>query len=208
MAVPHHNTVTDLDELDGIGRLPGLAPDPLFAEQSAVLGPLESHAFWVTLRVPATAEPGLRELDVLLTLGDDPQPPLRVSLDVRPLVVEPRRDFPVTHWFYADALCDWYKVEPFEERFWDIAKRYMLDLTEHGNDSLYVPIFTPPTDGVKRPTQLLRVSEPAPDHVLLRLQRRAALGAPGPRLRRALLRMDTPVHPMGRAACHPHLPPQ
>ncbi|MBT4816617.1 MAG: DUF4091 domain-containing protein, partial [Lentisphaerae bacterium] len=29
---------------------------------------------------------------------------------------------------------------------------------EHGQDTLYVPVFTPPLDGVKRPSQLLRVN--------------------------------------------------
>ena len=37
------------------------------------------------------------------------------------------------------------------------------DLVEHGQDTLYVPAFTPPLDGVKRPSQLMRVHRSAPD---------------------------------------------
>ena len=66
-----------------------------------------------------------------------------------------RHDFPVTHWFYADALCDWYKVEPFEEAFWPIVAKYLADFASHGNNASHIPLFTPPTDGVKRPNQLL-----------------------------------------------------
>ena len=55
-----------------------------------------------------------------------------------------RRDFPVTHWFYADALCDWYKVQPFEEAFWRVLAPYLADVAAHGQDTLYVPMFTPP----------------------------------------------------------------
>jgi hypothetical protein len=160
--VAHHNTQTPEDELDGLDCLPGLAPDPLFPQAAAVLGPRETQAFWITVAVPAGAPAGRHEVRVAFTLDGQAQPPLTAALEVSPLVAQPRRDFPMTHWFYADALCDWYKVEPFEERFWDIAGRYMADLVAHGNDCQYVPIFTPPTDGVKRPTQLLKVSEPAP----------------------------------------------
>src|SRR3712207_7002981 len=58
-------------------------------------------------------------------------------------VLPPRRDFPVTHWFYADALCDWYKVRPFEEAFWRGLDPYLADYAAHGSDTLYVPMFTP-----------------------------------------------------------------
>jgi hypothetical protein len=70
---------------------------------------------------------------------------------------QPPRDFSVTNWFYADALLDWYQLDGFTPRFWQIAEAYFRDLAEHGQDTLYVPAFTPPLDGVKRPTQLLKV---------------------------------------------------
>ena len=38
----------------------------------------------------------------------------------------------------------------------------LRNVAEHGLDMITVPVFTPPLDGVKRPTQLLRVS-PKPD---------------------------------------------
>ena len=73
------------------------------------------------------------------------------------VTLQPRRDFDVTHWFYADALIDWYKTDLFDERFWKIVAPYMRDVADHGQDTLYVPAFTPPLDGVKRPSQLLDV---------------------------------------------------
>ena len=145
VSVAHHNTATPHDELDGIGHIPGLVPDPLLPDQSVTLGPLETHAFWVTIVVPADATPGIQELQLRLAHEGAPIARLTASIDIRPLVIQPRQGFPVTHWFYADALCDWHKVEPFEERFWPIAQAYMADLIEHGNDCMYTPIFTPPT---------------------------------------------------------------
>ena len=158
----HHNTESEMEELDGIGHIPGYVPDPLFPEDTAVVGPLESHAFWITVTIPEDAKPGLRELDIRFTSGEETIGKLTARIEVRPLVGRLPQGLPVTHWFYADALCDWYHVEPFEERFWAIVQPYMRDVAEHGGSSLYVPLFTPPTDGVKRPTQLLRVSTPSP----------------------------------------------
>ena len=160
--VPHHNTDTPLEELYGFGHIPGYVPDPLWPETTASLGPLESQSFWITVFVPAEAQPRLQEIAVQFQHQGAAIAQLTVRLEVRVLVVQQRQGVPVTHWFYADALCDWYKVEPFEDRFWTIVRSYMADLVLHGNNCQYVPIFTPPTDGVKRPTQLLKVTEPVP----------------------------------------------
>lgn len=159
--VAHHNTETPAEELDGLGHLPGYAPDPLFPENVAVLGLRETHAFWVNVQVPAEAPARVYPLAVRLLADGEELPPLEVRLHVSTLVNQGRNGFPVTHWFYADALCDWYHVEPFDEGFWAIVQPYMRDLVLHGNSCQYVPIFTPPTDGIKRPTQLLRVATPA-----------------------------------------------
>ena len=150
----------DDTEWEGAEHVPGFVPDPLFPEDTAVMGPRESHAFWITVHVPDDAEPGPREIKLRFTVDDAPLDDLGARINVRPITIQPVRDFPVTHWFYADALCDWYRVEPYEERFWGIVEPYMRDMAEHGGSSQYVPIFTPPTDGVKRPHQLLKVTTP------------------------------------------------
>jgi hypothetical protein len=150
----HHNTDTPADELDGT---PGLVPDPLFPETSYEAGPFETNSFWVTLRVAKDASPGSVAVPIHVRLGGE-KAERAARLIVHKAVLPERKDFPVTHWFYADALCDFYKLAPFEEAFWPVFRAYVRDVVEHGQDMLYVPVFTPPTDGVKRPTQLLRVS--------------------------------------------------
>ncbi|MHB0997803.1 MAG: DUF4091 domain-containing protein [Armatimonadota bacterium] len=158
----HFNLDTPESELDGVGRVPGLVPDPLFPESSVVIGPLETHSFWINAIIDKDAEPGVSDVVVRFICGDDIISEMTARINVSKIVLEPRKDFPVTHWFYADAICDWYHVEPFEERFWELVEPYMADLPEHGGDCQYVPIFTPPTDGVKRPTQLLKVGISSP----------------------------------------------
>lgn len=157
----HHNTQTEEDELDGLGKIPGYVPDPLWPDDTVMLGPYETGAFWINVTAPASISPGVYPLPIRLLVGDESWK-LQAILNIRPLIIQPRQGFPVCHWFYADALCDWYHVEPFDEGFWKVVQPYMVDLVQHNEDSQYVPILTPPTDGIKRPTQLLGVMMPKP----------------------------------------------
>jgi hypothetical protein len=157
VSVPHLNGGIPETHLEGIGHIPGYVPDPLFPESMIRAGVWETHSFWITVRVPEDIMPGSYPVSVLLRsdYGDDAT--LTAQVNVHHAVLQPRRDFPITHWFYADALCDWYKVEPFDEGFWKIVEPYFANVASHGVDSVYVPMFTPPLDGNKRPTQLLDV---------------------------------------------------
>jgi hypothetical protein len=154
--VPHLQTDTPREELEGVEHLPGYAPDPLYPRTSVLAGPHETNAFWITALAPADLAPGDYPVTVTLRAGDEAAT-LTATLVVHRAVLPARRDFPVTHWFYADALCDWYRVEPTDESFWRVLDPYLADYAAHGSDTLYVPMFTPPLDGVKRPTQLLDV---------------------------------------------------
>lgn len=155
--MPHLNTATPPEDIDGAAFLPGYVPDPLFPEATVTAGPWETHAFWITVRVPVDAAPGRYPVTVTLTAEGEQPVTLTAEVHVHRVVLPARRDFPVTHWFYADALCDWYKVRLTEDAFWRILDPYFADVAAHEQDTIYVPVFTPPLDGVKRPTQLLGV---------------------------------------------------
>lgn len=154
--MPHLNTDTPRNETDGLGHIPGFVPDPLFPETTVWVAPNEVNAFWISVDVPRDAKTRVANVDIELSCGDE-RARLRATVEISRVVLKPRRNFHVTHWFYADALCDWYRVEPWSEPFWKIGEKYLRNCSEHGLDTILVPLFTPPTDGVKRPTQLLRV---------------------------------------------------
>ena len=158
--VPHHNTGTPPEERDGAGHIPGYVPDPLFPDAQAVVAPGETQVFWVTVHVDPEAVPGERELPVHVQVGEETVG-LIVRLRLSEVVIRPRRDFPVTQWFYADALCDWYHLEPWSKGLWSMLGEYLAVYSGHGFDTLLTPLLTPPTDGVKRPTQLLHVTKKA-----------------------------------------------
>lgn len=153
--VPHHNTETGREELDG--RLPGFVPDPLFDDTEIVFPPGETHGYWILIETPPDAPAGLHEFSFTVEFESGEKVSSGIGVSVEPLCIREAENFPVTHWFYADALCDWYNVEPFREDFWKIARPYFRNLVEHGTNTILSPLFTPPTDGLKRPNQLLRI---------------------------------------------------
>ena len=160
--LPHFATDTPRDELDGVGHVPGFVPDPLVPTRVLSLAPLESRSFWIDLCVPADAPVGVHELRVKVRPGSGEPVELRLVLEVAEIVLQPRTGFPVTHWFYNDAIADWHRLRPFCPAYWPLFDAYVRDVVEHGQDTLLVPAFTPPTDGVKRPTQLVGVGRRPP----------------------------------------------
>lgn len=165
--VAHINTLTPADECDVLGHVPGFVPDPLFDENTARLAAGETIAFWFTVDIPADCKPGAIPVTVTLTVKNGEETvavlPLIATFNVHDVVIQPRRNFPVVQWFYNDSILDWYGLKAFEPAFWERVKPYMRNLVEHGQDTIYAPVFTPPLDGVKRPTQLLKVTRTAVD---------------------------------------------
>lgn len=174
--VPHVNTGTTREEIEGGEHIPGYVPDPLFPDLTVHAGPRETHAFWITVAVPVGAAPGAYGVTVVVSAADrtaalpeggsgqaprgvsgEPVAALTATMIVHAAILPARRDFPVSHWLHADTLCDWYRVEPFGEPFWRILALYLANMAAHGQDTVYVPLCTPPLDGVRRPMQLLGV---------------------------------------------------
>ena len=163
--VLHHNHPFDADpaDVDGLGHVPGYVPDPLFDEDALLLPAGETHAFWITVRPGPGATPGDHAISVAIIPERGGRIGHTARVRLHDVVLQPRKDFHITHWFYVDSLIDWYRTNMFDVRFWSILPAYVRDVAEHGQDVLYVPVFTPPLDGVKRPCQLLRVRRSGPD---------------------------------------------
>ena len=164
--VPMRGTTieTPLSDLEGWQYVPGFVPDPLFPEQKTVLNPYENQSFWITLFIPKDVPPGVRNLTVRYSVqGGAGSAELKATVDVRPLVIEPRKDFPVIHWWRAEAIYDYYKVEPWSDEWYALTKPYLENLISHGSDVIFVPAVFPRREYVKRPSQMLGVTETAPN---------------------------------------------
>ncbi|AGA31408.1 DUF4091 domain-containing protein [Singulisphaera acidiphila] len=162
--MPHFTPGTPRSDLEGLGSLPGLVPDPLWPLSNVEIGPMESRSFWVTLNVPADVTPGPREVKVQLSLAEDKaKVELPVALEISSLVIKPRRDFPVIHWWRGEATWDYYKTGMFEdERWWKLTRDQLKNMLDHGSDVVYVPVFFNRRETFKHPCQLLIVKEPKP----------------------------------------------
>ncbi len=156
-----HNTPIETDprDVDGVGQIPGYVPDPLLEETELLLPARETHAFWVTVVPKRGEDPGRYIIKVVVEPEDGPARRHTVRIKLHDVTLKRRTGFPITHWFYSDALIDWYRTDMFDQQYWGLLDAYLANYTSHGLDTLYVPVFTPPLDGVKRPTQLLRVSK-------------------------------------------------
>jgi len=162
---PWTDTMEELDYEKG-GAIPGYVPDALLPETEYRTAPGETFAYWVSVKPGEDAVAGDYDITVLLSAKmmykpEEPESiiPMKARITLVNAKLEPRHDFHITNWFYVDSLIEWYRLKPFEEKFWEIAEKYIQDYADHGLDTLYVPAFTPPLDGVKRPTQLMKVTK-------------------------------------------------
>ena len=147
---------TELGELEGQNYLPGLVPDPLYPSLKARIGSSANQAYWVTVNVPKDVPPGPRELGFRVSFpGLKKTVDLKARIDVRPLTIQPRHDFPVTHWWYGVEIFEWYKVEPWSDAWFKLTEAYIRDLVEHGNDTLLIPTVFFRPEIYPRPGQML-----------------------------------------------------
>lgn len=168
------NTYTPKPELEGIGHIPGLCPDPLYLDDQVHMGPESNGVFWITLRIPENIKSGKYTFSVKFTLvnryayvgftnPDALSVTLPVEIDVRSLVIQPRKNFPVTNWISIDSIWEYYKIEPCGDRFWELADKFIENLVSHGNNAVYTPIWNNRHELLIRPAQLLRVKKMGED---------------------------------------------
>lgn len=163
--------LTRAEELDGINYLPGFVPDPLLPAVEVRANPHANGSFWITLNIPAGMKPGKYNLTVSVTWenvyfkperGKKETLTLPLSIKVAELVVQPRKNFPVIHWWRGEATWNYYKTEMFDEKWWQLTRSHIADMLDHGSDVIYVPVLFDLKPVFKRPCQLLIVDEPIP----------------------------------------------
>ena len=70
----------------------------------------------------------------------------------------PEQELIYTNWFHCDSLSDFYNVEMFSDRFFEIFEDFVRAAAKNGMNMLLVPAFTPPLDtymGCERKTAQL-----------------------------------------------------
>ncbi|OHB59837.1 MAG: hypothetical protein A2Y12_10630 [Planctomycetes bacterium GWF2_42_9] len=153
--VKNHSTGTPLRLTEG--KIPGFVPDPLIEDFSEIkFESGQSRSLWITVRLPSRRLNGT--VKVTIDAGNEKCFSVEACIYILPFKL-PKLDIPVTHWFYSDAICDWYKVEPFSNDYWGLVHKYFRNMSDHNQNTIYTPLFTPPTDGEKMVIQLVGVHD-------------------------------------------------
>ena len=150
---------------DGYDReLAGLYPDLLRPLSDGTIAPSLGSwkGMWVDFYVDDPALAGVHEVQI--TISDTRSRVLhRSTVNVEVIGAElPRLPIANTHWFHCDGLAQFYGVDVFSERHWQLIDAFLASAARMQVNTLLTPVWTPPLDtavgGHRLPTQLLQIA--------------------------------------------------
>lgn len=147
---------------DYISKKPGLFPDlliPLHYDSTVCLSPELIYSVWVEINIPKDFSAGTTKLTVKLDNGHES---VDASVEIEVIgATLPDEDIYFTQWFHCDCLANYYNVEVWSERHWQIVEAFARTAVKNGINMLLTPTFTPPLDtkvgGERRTCQLVEV---------------------------------------------------
>ena len=129
---------------------PGLYPDvlqPLHYGGKTIAKTAFPTSLWIDLTIPADAdEVGESEITIEMESergGIKSVSTLRVDLIN---AVLPEQELLLTQWFHCDCLANYYDVEVWSEKHWQIVENFARVAHKNGINLLLTPTFTPPLD--------------------------------------------------------------
>lgn len=155
------NTYPECGDDNYISKAPGLFPDlmlPIIDCTELRVAPGCLHSIWVDVEIPSSADAG--ENIIKVSFFKDPHDSgslvetLEFSINVIGVDL-PEQELTVTQWFHCDCLAEYYGVDVFSEKHWEIIGNYMKSAAKNGINTILTPVFTPPLDtalGKERPT--------------------------------------------------------
>ncbi|MBQ7257643.1 MAG: DUF4091 domain-containing protein [Abditibacteriota bacterium] len=153
-----HTTWVPLEEIDGVNEY--LVPEILRPTNKMDVSPFSTVSFWVTVSEIDEAGDTFDTINVKWTVDDKPEEyeeAGKAEYYISDFKINKPKSLPALHWFYADAISDYYKLKLWSDEFWAMCKKWMENYSSHGMTHIYLPLFTPPLDGIKKPTQLVKV---------------------------------------------------
>ena len=164
MHVPVRYAMPEEEKESCLRSAPGLYPDLL-----SEIRPHALHAsprwscLWVRLEPPeGHFAPGEYPLSITFRDGEGnayAAPEARIL--ILPGLLPPQKLIH-TKWFHCDGLCQYYGVEPFSERHWEIIGNFMRCAVQGSINMILMPVHTPPLDtregGQRLVTQLADIA--------------------------------------------------
>jgi hypothetical protein len=139
---------SDHDE-DVLRTTPGLYPDPLYRidpETGIVAFPAQWRSVWLTVDLNESVAPGGHAVTVRFRDGSRNMLGAEVfTLEVIPALLPPQRLIH-TEWLHADCIADYYHVDVWSDRHWDLIDAFVRTAVRNGINMILTPLFTPPLD--------------------------------------------------------------
>ncbi len=128
---------------------PGMLPDLLTdvkENEAIILTPTQWRALWIDVELMEN----LSSSDYTINLETkDKEGKLlwKDSLTIEVINMDlPEQELIRTEWFHGDCLADYYNVEVFSERHWEIVENFIETATKNGVNMILTPVITPPLD--------------------------------------------------------------
>lgn len=128
---------------------PGMYPDRLgeLPEWGFPLIPGQWRSLWITIELAASMKAGEYPVKLLLKKQEQILCESQILCEVLDLPL-PKLPIPHTEWFHSDCLAQYYQVDVFSERYWEITEAFIREAVKHKCNMLLTPVFTPPLDTV------------------------------------------------------------
>lgn len=147
--MPTYSNCSEMPEV----HTPGLYPDllrPLKYNGNLRIHPNQSRALWfdvdpqgkitgkhtlkIKLYITSITSKGLIPTDEVIAEHS-------IELDIKNVEL-PEQTLMFTQWFYADCLADYYHVEVFSDRHFEICENFARTAVENGRNMLMLPLLT------------------------------------------------------------------
>ncbi len=145
---------------------PGLYPDvlrPLHYGGKTIAKTTLPTSLWIDVTIPENASE-VGESEIKIEMVDDSgkiQSTDTITVDVIDAIL-PEQTLILTQWFHCDCLANYYDVEVWSEKHWEIVENFARVAHKNGINLLLTPVFTPPLDtqvgGERLTTQLVGVT--------------------------------------------------
>ena len=142
---------------------PGLFPDvlrPLYYGGKVTFAKDALNSVWVEINVPKDMSAGKYSFEIEFDGSESGRCSSAIEIEVIDAIL-PDEDIYFTQWFHADCLANYYNVDVWSERHWEIIENFAKTARKNGINMLLTPVFTPPLDtavgGERRTTQLVGV---------------------------------------------------
>ncbi len=128
--------------------MPGLFPDILRDIEGGKIKYIADqwHSLWIDLEIPADQQPGIYSAAVIF-MDEEGNELGSVTKEVTVIkAILPPLPIKHTEWFHTDCLADFYHVEVWSDRFWDILEKFVGLAAKRDCNMILTPMFTPPLD--------------------------------------------------------------